>query len=172
MRRATCLLLVVGTLTFLAACEDRAAPSLEVCMKAESSGDMAHALEMCRQAATLDPNSTAGKAAAAKIVDLERKTKEAQAAAEAATKIEQAAAIEQAKADEEARRALKRKIRVAGDNEPDGECQAQGKPAFRNQYSGGTYAENEQVALGNGCVHLFAAHMDHSPNDNIFCCPK
>jgi len=94
------------------------------------------------------------------------------------------AAEAQRKADEESARAAKAaqaraaavaraKVHRAYDGrDPDGQCQADGKPPYREDYTGGTYDENEMVALSDGCVHLFERHSTRSPNDNTFCCPR
>jgi hypothetical protein len=178
--RSTCVFYVALALGLATACADKAQPDYARCVQADTSGDLDAAWKACNDAIGADPASASGKAAAAKMAEMKPKYdkwREEQAQkAEAAAKIERAAAIERAQADEVARaRAaaeLRRKVRPAGDNEPDGECQAKGMPPYRNDYRGGTYEENEQVALADGCVHLFERHMDRSPNDNTFCCPK
>ncbi|WP_170228853.1 hypothetical protein [Polyangium fumosum] len=45
-----------------------------------------------------------------------------------------------------------------------------GLPAFRVTYER-LYAENEAVALADGCRRLYRAKTEPSPNGNIFCCP-
>lgn len=57
---------------------------------------------------------------------------------------------------------------------PDNRCVADGKPPYMLSYEGGTYAENEQVALADKCVHAFyvSTSVPGGPNDNQFCCPK
>jgi hypothetical protein len=172
--------LLGGALTMMTACADKAQPDYARCVQAETAGDLHAAWTACNDAIGADPNSTAGKAAAGKMNEMKPrydawKDEQAKKAAAAAA-ADRAASIERGKGELEAQAhaaaALRRKVRVAGDSEPDGECQAQGKPPFRNEYRGGTYEENEQVALADQCVHLFERHSDRSPNDNTFCCPR
>ena len=57
---------------------------------------------------------------------------------------------------------------------PDNRCVSEGKPPYMLAYEGGTYAENEQVAFADKCVHAFrvSTSVPGGPNDNQFCCPK
>jgi hypothetical protein len=46
-----------------------------------------------------------------------------------------------------------------------------GKGRFMREYSGGTYEENELVALSEGCVHDAEEFLRNSPMWNLYCCP-
>jgi hypothetical protein len=82
-------------------------------------------------------------------------------------------------AREERTRMLRQKIRpkwgpFTTPNEPDSRCVSEGKPPFMIHYTGSTYAENEELAYADGCVHAF--HVSPNPgmqdeDDNGFCCP-
>jgi hypothetical protein len=177
----------------LTACSDKAQPDYAKCVQADTTGDLAGAVKACSDAIGADPNSTSGKAAAAKLAEIKPKydawkadqdakaaaAAEAKRAADAVqAKAQAEARAAQAKAEAEARQAavadLRRRVKglFAYDNKPDSRCLAEGKPPYARDYGGGTYDENEEVALADRCVHLFGKHMDHSPNDNSFCCPK
>ncbi len=65
---------------------------------------------------------------------------------------------------------LRRKVRVKWWGfEPDGTCQGKGLPAYRKDYEGGTFDENEKVAKYDGCVSPFQSRDDALRN--TFCCP-
>lgn len=57
--------------------------------------------------------------------------------------------------------------------EPDSRCVSEGRPPFILTYEGSTYAENEEVAYADGCVHAFyvAQNGPWGPDRNSFCCP-
>jgi len=67
-----------------------------------------------------------------------------------------------------------RKVKVESwGTEPDGMCAAKGLPPFKKSYEGGTIAEDEMVAVADGCQRLFERRGgDPTPNDMIFCCPR
>jgi hypothetical protein len=180
MRTRSTFLVVVAAI-LLVACKDKAEPDYAACVQADTAGDVGKAWDSCTAAVGADPNSTSGKAAAAKLTAMKPaydKWKADQNAKAAAAAAAQAKADEErakAEAQEHAKEvaALRAKIHRAYDGrDPDGECQSNGYPPYREDYTGGSYDENETVALGDGCVHLFQKHSMHSPNDNTYCCPK
>ncbi len=157
-----------------AGCADKAEPDYARCVKAEAAGDLDVAWKACGAAVDADANSTSGKAATAKLANIKPKYEAWQADQEAKAA---AASSARRKADAEARaeaaRALRQKVSAKyWGFEPDDQCQSDGKPPFRKDYGGGTYRENETVALAEGCVHLFQPHSMPGPNDNTFCCPR
>jgi hypothetical protein len=176
-----CVVVMMGLMGLTVGCTDKAKDNYAKCVQADTAGDVEGAWKACTDAVGDDPNSTSGKAAAAKLTAMKpaydkwKADQDAKAAAAAAA---------QAKADEERRQAeataekqriaaLRAKIHRAYDGfDPDGDCQSNGYPPFREDYTGGTYDENEEMALADGCTHLFQKHSMHSPNDNTFCCPK
>lgn len=158
--RSRCSMFVVGALALATACADKAQPDYAKCVQAQAVGKIGDALDACKAAISADPNSTSGKAAAAKLAEMRHKF-EVEAA-------EAQAELDSLKTDVTT---LRRQVKASGTSETDSECQAQGKPPYRNSYGGGTYDENEQVALADGCKHLFPFRGSHSPNDNEFCCP-
>ena len=171
---------VIASAAFFLA-PDKARPNYDKCVQADTAGDIEGAWTTCYDAVGADPNSTSGKEAATMLGEMKpkydawKKDQEAKAAAAAGTqrKADEARRQAEAEARADAIRALRRRVSAKyWGFDPDGNCQAEGKPPFRKDYEGGTYDENETVALGDGCVHLFQAHMTHSPNDNTFCCPK
>lgn len=159
--------------TFMAlGCTDKAQPQYAECLKEEAKGDPQVAAIFCRLAIEVDPTSSSGKAAAAKL-------KEMQPAIEAAEKAEAKAAEERRKAEEAAKKAaeearlarvqqirgkIKRKYWAA---EPDRECTGRGMPPYRWTYEGGTFAEDAEVAYADGCQKPHS-----SPEITDFCCPK
>lgn len=52
------------------------------------------------------------------------------------------------------------------DDEPDGECTGKGLPPYRYSYEGGTYAEDEEVAVADGCRKLHG-----TVELQVYCCP-
>lgn len=92
----------------LVACEDKARYAYEECVKHEAAGKLDQAEIDCDQAAKLDPNSTSGKAAAAKLAAMQpalTAAKEAYAARTAkAAEERQAKAAAQAAEDSKCRR--------------------------------------------------------------------
>lgn len=86
-----------GTLLFR---EDKAKPHYRACLDAEAAGNLLAASAACEAAMSADASSTAGKAAAAKLKEMEPAITKAKAAKEAA---DAKAAAEKAKTDEAAR---------------------------------------------------------------------
>lgn len=70
---------------------------------------------------------------------------------------------------------LRKKIKVErGLDYMDEKCTSDGKPPKALSFTGGTYKENETVAIDRGCVHLHVV-SDYTPPDqsfNDYCCPK
>src|SRR5579863_5990588 len=60
---------IVGGVFALVACKDRAEPAYKACLDDEAK-DVVMATEECGEAVATDPNSTSGKAAAAKLKTL------------------------------------------------------------------------------------------------------
>lgn len=149
---------------------------LQKCEEAEARGEIEEAWDACSVAVTTDPASKFADVAQEKLKKLQPeydKAKKARAEMEAQAIKNREQESKDRQAAQAARiEALRRKVSAKwwGD-EPDGECQAKGLPPYRKTYEGGLYAENETVALADGCAHLFGRHVDPSPNDNIFCCP-
>jgi hypothetical protein len=57
--------------------------------------------------------------------------------------------------------------------EPDSGCLSKGLPPYNRSFEGGTFAENEQVAKAEGCVHRWpGAHNQDTPLANLYCCPR
>ncbi|MCC6555978.1 MAG: hypothetical protein IT372_23705 [Polyangiaceae bacterium] len=147
---------------------------LQKCEQAEARGEIEEAWDACSVAVTTDPTSKFADVAQAKLKKLQpeydkakkaRAEKETQAAKEAEER-RKAAEAEQATRIE----ALRRKITIESYGfERDSECTGKGLPPFRKNYSGGTYDEDELVALADGCAHLFQRR--NNMNDSIFCCP-
>lgn len=65
---------------------------------------------------------------------------------------------------------LRKTVRIKwwGD-EKDAQCVGKGLPPFRKDYEGGTFDENEKVALHDGCKSPFQTRDDSIRN--TFCCP-
>ncbi len=181
------VLAVLSVVALMSGCADKAQPSFDECAKAESGKDWAKAVLACEEAVKLGPESKAGKAAAEKLpaLNAEAKAAEAKAKADAEAKAKADAEAQAAGAKARAERqaaaaaaqeanlaALKKKIHTSSlpanmDFESD-KCVSGGKPPHGLEFTGGTYAENGQVALARGCV---PAHYGTGSTDNNYCCP-
>jgi hypothetical protein len=86
--RTASSLVIVGSFLMLAGCTDKAEPDYTRCLDLETKGETQNARDACNAAVTADPNSKSGKAAAAKVTELQAKLdvklKAEQAQAEAA----------------------------------------------------------------------------------------
>lgn len=165
----------VGILALVVAvgCTDKAKPDYSACVAAEAKEDVLTASIACERAITMDPTSESGIAATAKLKAMqpaieqarrERAEKEARAAEEQ-RKAEEAA--ERAAAKAKAERIAKLRVKVKSKYwsfKPDPTCLGKGKPQFMMIYEGGTFAENDEVALAAGCVK-------EPMLDTTYCCP-
>jgi hypothetical protein len=81
--RYRCVWLALAVVAFVVGCRDKAQPDYDECLKLEAKWDAIGAQAACEKAVQADPNSNAGKAAAAKLAalkeaaDKERATKAA-----------------------------------------------------------------------------------------------
>ena len=169
--------LVIGVVAFgLPGCKDKAKEPYAKCVQLDVAGDVKGAWDACNAAVAADPNSTSGKAATAKLAGMKAKY---QAWKKADDEKQARAAEQRRKADEAAQQAaqaaaaqrmaqLKQKVsKKYWDAEPDSDCTGKGLPPYRWDYSGGTYAEDQEVAEGDGCTKLyqFVEIQD-------YCCPQ
>lgn len=144
---------------------DGAKADYEQCLAKQAAGDLAGAAWECKIAVSKDANSKSGKLAAAKLaeiqplIDAQQKANQANAAATASA----AAAASAARLD-----SLRAKVhRSFNDPNPDDDCQGEEKPPYLWVYSGGTYAEDAEVAHADGC----RSWLGHSKSNNTYCCP-
>jgi len=180
-------LLLLGLL--VAGCVDKAEPERLMyakCLRLQVKRDVEAAFTACGEAVGAAPNSTSGQKAAKVLADMKpayeaAKAQRAQreAAVAQATKAAEEAEATRAKAAEEARanraearanraEALRLKvIRKYYDDSPDSSCTGKGFPPYRWDYSGGTFAEDAEVADVDGCRPLFQMQ-----ENTTFCCPK
>jgi hypothetical protein len=176
------LVIAVLVLVLLSGCQDKAKSSFDACVTAEAKEDWLLAVQSCQGATMLDPNSKSGKAAAEKLLSLKTKlaAKDRADAEAQATKAKAAAERRAAEAvqQEAVLAVLKAKVHTSSlparlDYESD-KCVSDGKPPKGLEFSGGTYAENEQVALARGCVHAHyvSTQTGPDPSFNNYCCPK
>jgi hypothetical protein len=84
-----------------------------------------------------------------------------------ARKQQRQAAEQQAQAEQ--LRRLRARIHLQRASINDDDCRSKGLPIYGAVYTGGTYAENEAVAYGDGCVHGYP--NAGSAMSNYFCCP-
>jgi multidrug efflux pump subunit AcrA (membrane-fusion protein) len=172
--RVPVLILVILASALTVACKDKAEPAYAACIQADTAGDVKTAWDSCNVAIAADPNSTSGKAAAAKLAAMKpaydkwKADADAKAASAAAAQAKQDEANRQAAKDAaEARiRTLRAKVRrTYPSEEPDGTCQGKGLPPYLWEYQGGTYAENGAVAAADGCKVSGIV-------DTAYCCPR
>jgi hypothetical protein len=171
---------VAGSVVFLCALvgvaaavwADKAEPSYSECLKLEAADDLKGAVAACDAAMVADRDSKAGRAAAKKLpgllVGLKRQQREA--AAKAAEEQQRAEATRKAEWQAIADRIQRLKEKVASkyrSSEPDSICTGKGMPPYRWDYSGGTFAENEEVATSEGCMKTFGV-----PESTSYCCPR
>jgi hypothetical protein len=95
LRRSSVSLLVVAILCLPAACVDKAQPDYAKCVQADTAGDFQRAWDACKRAIATDPESTSGRAAAAKLAEpkfvaWKKSEDERSARAQAATNAERA----------------------------------------------------------------------------------
>jgi hypothetical protein len=117
-------------------------------------------VNLCQAAVKDDPTSTSGKAAAAKIADLNAKKAAADAKAAATSAADrQAAAANLA--------ALKAKLRAQVWEVENDECQGKGLPPHAMRFTNGTFDEIATVAQSMGCRNP----MPMSSVVRTWCCP-
>ncbi|HVZ34100.1 MAG TPA: hypothetical protein VG963_16855 [Polyangiaceae bacterium] len=154
-------------------CSDKAKPAYADCIRLQANGDIEGAWRTCNEAVGTDPNSKAGESAAKLLIEMKPSYDKAKAAREAS----EAKQAEQQRLADEAARATKiaqAKLNVSGrfwGFDRDGECTAKSLPPYRKSYEGGTFEEDELVAIGDGCVHLFPGRSD-AQLFTVFCCPR
>lgn len=175
MRNTIMLVLVALSI----GCEDKAQEPYGKCVTQEAGGNVIAAAYECEKAVQADPNSTSGKAAAAKLAAMQpalATAKEAKKVADAkeeeeARKKRMAAAAAEAEAKKQEMAELARRIGcVRVDSE---ECVSSGKGRVYRECTGATYAENEKFALLRGCVHARYVSTSTPPDMtfNHYCCP-
>ena len=168
-------MLIAIAMASLVSC-DKAKEDYERCIKLEQTNDPEGALQACRQAAKLDPNSKSGQAAAAKAEQLlptVLKLSMDKAAAETAARLTKSMTPEKQAEIDKAKQALRAKIhRSRTYAEADDHCAGEGKPSHSYRYGGGTYSENESIAYSDGCVPYDKDSVAVAGNaQNHFCCP-
>lgn len=180
MRRMILGAPVVVLVAFAVGCKDKAQPDYAACLQADTAGDVKKAWDSCNAAVAADPNSTSGKAAAAKLTEMKpkydgwKKDQDAMAAAQAEQQRQADAA--RAKAEAETRKAAAAAARQKVEKkyygfERDGECVDKGLPPYRCALEGGSRVEIDLVADDDGCKHLLPGRDDFLLF-KVFCCPK
>lgn len=168
MRRNGAIGFVVFGAIAIAGCEDKAQPDYAKCVVADSQGNFQHAWDACNEAIAVDPNSTSGKAAAAKLAEPKyvawKKSEDDRSANASAAKAQSDALAAQANLSQ-----LKAKATFAENGEDD-KCVSKGKPPHAFKITGGTYDENYAVAGSKSCVREYPEYPGHSM-DNYYCCP-
>lgn len=166
--------IAVGLLVLLlVGCEDKAKPKYGECVAAEAKGDVLSAASACEAAVKVDPTSASGKAAADKLAAMQPamlKAKEERAAADKKAAEERRVADAKATGAAQAKRVALLKMKVKKKywgTERDGDCTGKGLPPYKWDYEGGTFAEDQEVATGDGCVKAFI-----SPEIQTYCCPQ
>jgi hypothetical protein len=158
-------LLVALCLPALLVHADKAKTSYDECLAADAKGDLLAASSACEAAVRADPQSKSGLAAAAKLRAMQPAITEVKNAKEAADKAaQQAAAQAYDRRIETLRQVVKRRY---WGMEPDGDCTGKGLPPFKWDYTGGTYSQDHDVAVADGCMRLY-----HSEELQTYCCPK
>lgn len=165
--------MLIGAIAFAAGCADKAKPDYARCIQTQASGQVEEAWKACNDAISADAASESGKAAAELLNKLKPAYEKAKAERESR---EAKAAEEKRKADAEAQAhavaLAKQKVEAKfWSFDRDGECTGQGWPPYRKSYEGGTFEQDEMVALAAGCVHLFPGMRDPQLF-TIFCCPR
>jgi hypothetical protein len=177
-------------------CTDKAAADYAQCVQSDSAGDLSGAWTACQSAVQADPNSTSGKAAAAKLVDLRPRLDKQNADLAAQAQAAQQAQIQrQAEANRQALAAARLKVvskpwpKSGPMADMGDQCRTKGKPPILKNYEGDqdlkvsdqiAFAQAELVALADGCVHLFdtadPSTKEHAAVEymrkSMFCCPK
>lgn len=154
-------------------CADKARPDHATCIQLNAKGDVEGAWRACNNAISADPTSESGKAATKLLEEMKPSYEKARAdrnaaEAKAAEARRKADAEAQAQAVELARQKVAAKFWSL---DRDGECTGNGWPPFRKSYEGGTFEEDDLVALAAGCVHLFPGTREPQLF-TIFCCPR
>jgi hypothetical protein len=154
-------------------CVDKAKPEHTTCIQLQLKGEVEGAWKACNDAIVADPTSESGRAAIQLLKELKPAYEKAKANREAA---ETKAADEKRKADADAQAQAvalaKQKVEAKfWSFDRDGECTGHGWPPYRKTYEGGTFEEDELVALAAGCVHLFPGMRDPQLF-TVFCCPR
>lgn len=165
--------LLLASLSFVwlgAGCADKAKPHYAECVQAKAAGRVEDAWKACNDAVLKDATSEAGKSAAHLLAEMKLAYDSVKMAREAT---EAKAAEESAKAATEARAARAKELRsriqikwVSAD--PSGDCAGRGLPPYWWQYTGGTYAEDAELAQADGCV----TKTNFRGQDTDFCCPQ
>ena len=165
------------------ACTDKAEAPLRDCQRLLAQSKPDEARQECERAVNVDKTSRSGKQAAAILADLPATVESASPCScppgdplcaclkkrviEPPAQPKPSAAEQTAVLD-----AAKQKVEAKfWSFDRDGECTGKGLPAFRKSYEGGTFEEDEMVALGAGCVHLFPGMRDPQLF-TVFCCPR
>lgn len=162
---------MLGSLLIMG-CEDKAEPRYNECVAFEAKGDVLKASIACEDAIKIDASSKSGKLAAEKLTALqpalEKRKKDADEQRKKDAEIAKAQEQAEATARAERAQALRSKItRKHGGYEPDGTCTGKGLPPYWWEYTGGTFAEDAEVAAADGC-----SPKGQSRENTDFCCPK
>jgi len=174
MSRSSPIVLLAFIIAFaIAGCADKAKPDHATCIQANAKGDVERAWRACNDAISADPTSESGKAAAKLLEEMKPSYENAKAQR---VSLEAKAAETRRKADADARSqavalAKQRVEAKFWSLDRDGECTGHGWPPFRKSYEGGTFEEDDLVALAAGCVHLFPGTREPQLF-TIFCCPR
>lgn len=176
-------LAVVLSIVTLTGCIDAAETPYRACEAAQAKGDVKAAVASCEAASSASPASKFGVLATEKRKQLQpaldKVLADEKAAAEKKAEADKIAAAQKAKAEaaaaaaaqaaaEERAKALRAKItKKYWDTEPDGGCTGKGLPPYKWDYTGGTYAEDRELAVADGCS---AAHT-YAENTS-YCCPQ
>lgn len=153
---------------FVSGCNDKAKESYAKCIQLEVRREIKLAWIACNSAISEDPNSTSGKAAASKLVQMKPaydawiSEEDAKRANEAANQRQR---VQEAKAERLSLLRLKVHRKYGGD-EPDSYCSEKGLPPYMWNYVGGTFLEDAEVSLSDGCKSAFGLS-----ENTTFCCP-
>lgn len=154
-------------------CDDKAKPDHASCIQLKAKGDVEGAWKACNDAIAADPTSESGQAAT-KLLDEMRPSYEKAKAQREGAEAKAAEARRKADAEAQAQRVALATQKVEAkfwSLDRDGECTGKGWPPFRKSYEGGTFEEDDLVALAAGCVHLFPGTREPQLF-TIFCCPR
>jgi len=160
-------------------CNQAASRAYTECIGFEQQMKYVDAINACSSAVAADPEGKTGAAAKAKIVALEKRRDEMAAAVNTAAAAKKAAdekaaaaaavvAAAQAEANEARLKTLRAKItKKYWGAEPDGGCTGKGLPPYKWDYEGGTFAEDRELAVADGCRPAFGFAENTS-----YCCPQ
>lgn len=147
-------ILILLALTIFVGC-DKAKADLEKCIQLEQQNDPKGALNACKRASKADPNSKSGQAAsekAAQLLPTVIRLEQEKAVAERLERLKTSSPDQKA-ALEQRMKELRTKVhRSRTYQTEDDHCAGEAKPVHAYRYGGGTFAENETVASGDGCV--------------------